>query len=140
MKTLIILNHSWSPFITILLIWKKWSFAGLCVVFWSIFTIKNCLQIIHANHMTVATSGQIYSWPDYLKTKGNVNIKLLDLRKSLIVYILLCRCQWVHMALAVKQTWSYLTTYSLWSAMHELSLLLNCQVYRWKGTSSFLQL
>ncbi len=35
---------------------------------------------------------------------------------------------------------SYLTTYSLWSAMHELSLLLNYQVYRWKETSSFLQL
>ncbi len=25
---------------------------------------------------------------------------------------------------------SYLTTYGLWSAMHELSLLLNYQVYR----------
>ncbi len=25
---------------------------------------------------------------------------------------------------------TYLTTYSLWSAMHELSLLLNYQVYR----------
>ncbi len=34
----------------------------------------------------------------------------------------------------------YLTTYSPWSAMNELSLLLNYQVYRWKGTSSFLQL
>ncbi len=36
----------------------------------------------------------------------------------------------------------YLHTWrpSLWSAMHELSLLLNYQVYRWKGTSSFLQL
>ncbi len=35
---------------------------------------------------------------------------------------------------------SYLTTYSLWSAMHELSLLLNYQVFRWKGTSLFLAL
>ncbi len=26
--------------------------------------------------------------------------------------------------------YSYLTTYSLWSAMHELSLLLNYQVFR----------
>ncbi len=30
----------------------------------------------HANHMTMTTSGQIMSWTDYLKTKGNVNIKL----------------------------------------------------------------
>ncbi len=37
-------------------------------------------------------------------------------------------------------TTTYLTTYSLWSNMHELSLLLIYQVYRWKGTSSFLQL
>ncbi len=40
------------------------------------------------------------------KTKGNVNIELWDLCESLIVYILLSTCQWVHMALAVcKQTW-----------------------------------
>ncbi len=29
-----------------------------------------------------------------------------------------------------KRANAYLTTYSLWSAMHELSLLLNYQVYR----------
>ncbi len=32
----------------------------------------------HANYMTMTTSGLIMSWPDYLKTNGNVNIKLWD--------------------------------------------------------------
>ncbi len=50
----------------------------------------------HANHMTMTTSGQIMSWPDYLKTKGNVNIKL-------IVYILLSTFQSVHMVLTVNK-------------------------------------
>ncbi len=30
----------------------------------------------HTNHMTMTTSGQIVSWPDFLKTNGNMNIKL----------------------------------------------------------------
>ncbi len=34
--------------------------------------------INHVNHMTMTTSGQITLWPDYLKTKGNMNIKLRD--------------------------------------------------------------
>ncbi len=46
-------------------------------------------QIKHANHMTMTTSGQIMPWSDWLKTKGNVKIKLQDLCKTLIVYILL---------------------------------------------------
>ncbi len=33
---------------------------------------------MHANHMNMWTGGQIKSWPDYLKTKGNLNIKLWD--------------------------------------------------------------
>ncbi len=36
-------------------------------------------KITHANHMIMTTSGQILSWPDYRKTKENVNIMLLDL-------------------------------------------------------------
>ncbi len=40
---------------------------------------KKLLEITHANHMTTTTSGQILSWPDYCKTKENVNITLLDL-------------------------------------------------------------
>ncbi len=43
------------------------------------FLEKNSLQITHANHMTMTISGQIWSWPDYCKTKENVNITLLDL-------------------------------------------------------------
>ncbi len=37
----------------------------------------------------MTTSGQIMSWSDYIKTKGNVNIKLQDLCETSIVYILL---------------------------------------------------
>ncbi len=36
-------------------------------------------QITHGNHMTMTTSGQILSVPDYCKAKENVNIALLDL-------------------------------------------------------------
>ncbi len=37
------------------------------------------------------------------KTKVNVNIKLLNLCESLIVYILLSTSHWVHMALAINR-------------------------------------
>ncbi len=57
----------------------------------------------HENHMTMTTSGQIMPWPDYLKTKGNVNIKLLDLCEILIIYILLSTFQSVHMVLTVNK-------------------------------------
>ncbi len=45
-----------------------------------------------------------------------------------------------HYSAPLDVLFTYLTTYSPWSAMHELSLLLNYQVFRWNGTSSFLQL
>ncbi len=45
--------------------------------------------IMHSNHMTMTTSGQIMPWSDCLKTKGNVIIKLGDFCENLIVYILL---------------------------------------------------
>ncbi len=57
----------------------------------------------HSNHMTITTSGYIMSWTDYLKTKGNVNIKLRDLCKTLIVYILLSTFQLVHMVLTINK-------------------------------------
>ncbi len=76
------------------------TFVILCVAFWSIFLRKNSFQITHANHMTMITSGQIWLWSDYHKTKENVNIKLLDV---VFVYILLSACQWVHMALAINK-------------------------------------
>ncbi len=63
---------------TYLFMWKKWTFVDLYVAFWSIFLRNNSLQITHANHMTMTTSMQILSWPDYCKTKENVNKNLLD--------------------------------------------------------------
>ncbi len=63
---------------TYLFIWKKLTFVGLCVAVWSIFWRKNSSQITHANHMTMTTSEQIVSWPDYRKAKDNVNIMFLD--------------------------------------------------------------
>ncbi len=80
MKVLVILSHSWSPFLSLTCFYgKKVTFVGLCAAFWSIFLRENYPQITHANHMTMTTSGPIYSWPDYRKTKENVNITLLDL-------------------------------------------------------------
>ncbi len=52
-----------------------WSLCGLLEYFHE----KNSLDITHANHMTMTTSGLILSLPDYRKTKENVNIMLLDL-------------------------------------------------------------
>ncbi len=57
---------------------KKRTFVGLCGPL-EYFREKKLPQITHANHMTMTTSGQILPWPDYHKTKENVNIKLLDL-------------------------------------------------------------
>ncbi len=53
--------------------------------------------------MTMTTSGPIMAWPDYLKTKGNVDIKLWDLCEILIVYILLSTFRSVHMVLTVNK-------------------------------------
>ncbi len=92
MKALVILSHSW---ITI-----SATFVDLCVTFWSIFLKNNSSQITHANHITMTTSRQIWAWRDYSKTKANVNIRLLELCD---VYILLSKCQWVHMALAISR-------------------------------------
>ncbi len=79
MKALVILSHSWSPFLLLTCLYGKITFVGLCADFWSIFMRKTSSQITHANHMTITTSGQIYSWTDNHKTKENVNIKLLEL-------------------------------------------------------------
>ncbi len=69
------IGHSKSFMITIsptyLLIWKRFTFVGLCVAFWGIFTRQIFPQITHANHMTMTTN-------DYLKTKGNMNIKFIN--------------------------------------------------------------
>ncbi len=53
--------------------------------------------------MTMTISEQIMSLSDYLKTKGNVNIKLRDLCEKLIVYILLGTIQLVNMVLTVNK-------------------------------------
>ncbi len=46
--------------------------------------------------------GQMHSWPDYLKTKGHMNIKWRDLHESLFT---LCWsiCQWILIVLAVNR-------------------------------------
>ncbi len=75
MKALVILNHSWSPFLPLTCLYGK----NELLWFWSICLRNNSCQITYANHMTMTTSGQILSWPDYCKTKENVNIMLLDL-------------------------------------------------------------
>ncbi len=60
MKALIILSHSWSPFLPVICLYgKKWTFVGVCAVFCSIFLRKNSPQITHANQMTMTTSGQL---------------------------------------------------------------------------------
>ncbi len=64
MKALVILSHSWSPFIPLTCLYgKKWTFVGICTAFWVISLRKNSLQITHTNHMTMTTRRQIWSWP-----------------------------------------------------------------------------
>ncbi len=78
MKALVILSHSWSPFLPLICLYgEKNECLWVCVAFWNIFLRKNS-HITHANHMTMITSGWIWSWPDYCKTKENVSI-MLDL-------------------------------------------------------------
>ncbi len=60
-------------------------------------------MIKHAKNMTMTTSGQIMSWSDYLKTKGNVNINWRDLFETLIVYILLRKFKLHHLVLTVNK-------------------------------------
>ncbi len=43
------------------------------------FLEKDFSQITYANNITMTTNRQIWSWPDYHKTKENVKIKLLDM-------------------------------------------------------------
>ncbi len=77
------MGHSKSFMITFsptyLFIWGKKNFCGCLCGLLEYFLEKELLQITHANHMTMTTSGQIWSWPGYCKTKENVNITLLDL-------------------------------------------------------------
>ncbi len=71
---------------------------------WNYKKMPNKRTVVkHANHMTMTTSGQIMSWPVYLKTKRNVNIKLWDLCEILVVYILLSTFESVHMVLTVNK-------------------------------------
>ncbi len=73
MKALVILSHSWSPFLLHTYLYGKNE------LLWVSFLRKKSPQIIHANHMTMTTSRKLWPWPDYCKTKENVNMKLLDL-------------------------------------------------------------
>ncbi len=78
MKALVILSFSWSPFLSLISGKKKLWWVSVWP-FWGIFLWQKSSQINHANQMTMTTTGQILSWPDYHKTKENVNITLLDL-------------------------------------------------------------
>ncbi len=75
-------------------------FVGLCVPFWSIF-LRPPPQITHANHMTMTTSRQMWSWLDYLKTKGNMNIKLPEFH---CLHFAQCMPMSLH-DIGCKQTW-----------------------------------
>ncbi len=80
MKAFVILSHSWSPFLSLTYLYEKNELLWVSGVFSGVFSWENNYpQITYANHMTMTTSEQFYSWPDYCKTKENVNIMLLDL-------------------------------------------------------------
>ncbi len=70
MKTLVILNQSWSPFLPLT------SLYGNNERLW--------VSVTHTNHMTMTTY-LVMTW----LPKENVNLKLWDLCETLIVYILL---------------------------------------------------
>ncbi len=59
MKALVILSHSWWPFLPLICLYGKITFVGICVAYWSTFLRKHSSQITHANHMTMTTSGEI---------------------------------------------------------------------------------
>ncbi len=74
---------------TYLFIWKKLTFVGLSATFWSIFLRKKLLPDYHANHITMITSGQIFPWPDYHKTKQNVKNKVVKTKFHFRILILI---------------------------------------------------
>ncbi len=51
-------------------------------------------------------------------------------KSGYVCYVIDKTWQILHVLLFNSYVQSYLTTYSLWSAMHELSLLLNYEVYK----------
>ncbi len=80
MKALVILSYSESPFLPLTCFYGKHELLWVSVWPSRLFSReKKSPQITHANHMTMTTSGQIWSWPVYHKTKENVNVTLLDL-------------------------------------------------------------
>ncbi len=84
MKAMVILSHSWSPFLPLTCLCGKNELLWVYVQPSGVFSWENSSQITHANHMIMITSGQIWSRPDYRKT----NIVGL-----VFVYILLSTCQ-----------------------------------------------
>ncbi len=80
MKALVILSHSWSPFLPLTYLYgKKWTFVGLYAAFWSIFLRKNSLRLL----MQIT-----WPWPPVdsfshgliiVRQREKVNIMLLDL-------------------------------------------------------------
>ncbi len=107
----------------------------MCICSTSVFDIT---LLKHTNHMTMTTSGQIMSWTYYLKTKGNVNIKLRDLCETLIVYILLSTFQLVHMVLTVNKPdmWRFIAWIESadWNPCYKVASFLKRMMYNEMAT------
>ncbi len=88
-------NEKGIPHVLVYMEKKELLCESVHAVFWSIFLKKNSPTSHDHDHQW---ANLVMAW--LLKTKGKGNIKLLDLCKSLIVYILLSTCQWFHMSLA----------------------------------------
>ncbi len=104
MKALVILSHSSSPFLPLTCLYGKiFNFYG---------SLRGILEYFRKKKLPRFPMQITWPWPpvDRLshgliavhKTKENVNIKLLDLCESFIVYVLLSTCQWVDMVLAIN--------------------------------------
>ncbi len=58
MKALVILSHSWSPFLPVICLYEKKELVCLCAALWSILLRKISPWITHANQMNMTTSWQ----------------------------------------------------------------------------------
>ncbi len=99
MKALIILSHSWSPFLPLVYMDKMnfcWSLCGLLEYFLEkkLSSDYPCKSHDYDHQWSVLVMAWLLK--DTRKCERNV-VRLV------IVYILLSTCQWVHMALAIKR-------------------------------------
>ncbi len=59
MKALVILSHSWPPFLPLTFLMEQMNFCGSLCCLLEYFREKNSLKITQANHMIMTISGQI---------------------------------------------------------------------------------